>query len=93
MPGLNKKLASFSFRIVQDLAESKSNKYELEYKKVSPAYTSQIGKVKFAKKYGISVHQAASAVIGRRALGIRERIPKWLKPFVKKEGKKDKEIK
>ena len=88
MPGLNKKLASFSFRIVQDLAESKSNKYELEYKKVSPAYTSQIGKVKFAKKYGISVHQAASAVIGRRALGIRERIPKWLKPFVKKEGKR-----
>ena len=44
---------------------------------VNPAYTSQIGHHKFMKKYGISSHESAALVIGRRCLGFKrvEKIP------------------
>lgn len=41
---------------------------------VDPAFTSVIGGVKYQESLGLSVHQAAALVIGRRALRIRERI-------------------
>ncbi|WP_070104536.1 IS200/IS605 family accessory protein TnpB-related protein [Saccharococcus caldoxylosilyticus] len=40
-------------------------------KKVNPAYTSVIGRFKYRKKYGLSVHESAALVIGRRGLGFR----------------------
>ncbi|GLH65160.1 IS200/IS605 family accessory protein TnpB-related protein [Parageobacillus sp. G301] len=40
-------------------------------KKVNLAYTSAIGRFKYMKKYGLSVHESAALVIGRRGLGIR----------------------
>ena len=46
---------------------------------VHPAYTSIIGKLKYKDTYGLSDHQAAAFVIGRRALGYTEKIPKALK--------------
>lgn len=48
----------------------------IHFKKVNPAYTSVIGRFKYSKKYGISVHEAASFVIGRRGLGFDEKLPK-----------------
>ncbi|RGR75463.1 transposase, partial [Holdemania filiformis] len=36
---------------------------------VNPAYTSQIGKEKYSRKMGCTVHMAASFVIGRRGMG------------------------
>lgn len=36
---------------------------------VDPAYTSQIGKFLFMRKYGISIHSAASYAIGLKGLG------------------------
>ena len=50
----------------------------LKIKKVNPAYTSVIGRFKYAKMYGLSVHEAASFVIGRRGLDFEEKIPKEL---------------
>lgn len=47
-----------------------------DYKFINPAYTSVIGRFKYSKLYGISVHEAASFVIGRRGLGFVEKIPK-----------------
>jgi IS605 OrfB family transposase len=47
-------------------------------KKVNPAYTSVIGRFKYMKKYGLSVHESAAFVIGRRGLGYYERLPKEL---------------
>lgn len=47
-----------------------------DYKFVNPAYTSVIGRFKYSKLYGLSVHEAASLVIGRRGLGFDEKIPK-----------------
>jgi IS605 OrfB family transposase len=42
---------------------------------VNPAYTSQIGKMKYLHRMRSSVHQAASYVIGRRGMGFHEKIP------------------
>ena len=43
--------------------------------RIDPAYTSMIGRVKFARPYGLSVHAAAALSIGRRAMGLSERPP------------------
>ncbi len=43
--------------------------------RVNPAYTSLIGRVKFARLYGLSAHAAAALSIGRRAMGHSERPP------------------
>lgn len=45
-----------------------------QIKKVNPAYTSVIGRFKYSKLYGLSVHEAASFVIGRRGLGFKEKL-------------------
>jgi IS605 OrfB family transposase len=42
---------------------------------VNPAYTSLIGLVKFAPRYGSSVHAAAALAIARRAMALSERLP------------------
>ena len=44
-------------------------------KTVNPAYTSVIGKLKYSKKYGISVHEAAAFAIARRGLELQEQVP------------------
>jgi IS605 OrfB family transposase len=40
---------------------------------VNPAYTSVIGAVNFAQRFGISIHQGAALAIARRGLGLREK--------------------
>jgi hypothetical protein len=44
------------------------------HRRVNPAYTSIIGRVKFAHRYGLSVHEAASVTIAQRAMGCTERL-------------------
>ena len=56
-----------------------------QIKQVNPAYTSVIGRFKYAEKYGLSVHEAAALVIGRRGLGFKEKLPKVLIEKLKKE--------
>ena len=41
---------------------------------VNPAYTSALGEKKYAKPYGLSPHEAAALVIGRRFYGYGERL-------------------
>jgi len=55
--------------------------------KVKPPYTSVIGILKYQAQYGISNHEAAGYVIGRRALGYsEEKIPKqFIKYLTKKQ--------
>ena len=59
-----------------------------EVKKVNPAYTSIIGRFKYTKLYGLSVHEAASFVIGRRGLGYNEKVPKEFIDLLKNGVKK-----
>jgi hypothetical protein len=54
---------------------------------VPARFTSLIGYFKYSETYGLSVHQAASFVIARRALGFDERMPKEiLKRLAPREG-------
>jgi hypothetical protein len=55
---------------------------------VNPAYTSVIGRFKYMKKYGLSVHESAALVIGRRGLGYQERLPKELIDIIKTKVKR-----
>ena len=85
---LNEVLSSFADTKVTMLAESKSNKYSIGLVKVNPAFTSQIGKFKYMRHYGISVHEAAAFVIGRRGLGYQDKIPKPMRHLIP-DGKKN----
>ena len=85
---LNEVLSSFAYTKVTMLAESKSNKYSIGLVKVNPAFTSQIGKFKYMRHYGISVHEAAAFVIGRRGLGYQDKIPKPMRHLIP-DGKKN----
>lgn len=76
---LNKKLSEFSYRTMTTLAFSKSLKYEVPVKAVNPAFTSQIGKIKYMKRYGISIHEAAAFTIARRAQGHKDLLPDTFK--------------
>jgi hypothetical protein len=42
---------------------------------VNSAFTSVIGRIKYAKRLGVSVHQAAALAIGRRSMGYSETCP------------------
>jgi IS605 OrfB family transposase len=74
----NRLVHSFAKTKIQKAITSRGIKFGMKIKKVNPAYTSVIGRFKYSKKYGISVHEAASFVIGRRGLDYDESIPKEL---------------
>ena len=58
-----------------------------QIKKVNPAYTSVIGRFKYSKRYGLSIHEAAALVIGRRGLMYDEKLPREVLAFVQKRIK------
>jgi IS605 OrfB family transposase len=45
------------------------------HRRVNPAYTSIIGRVKFARRYGLSTHRSAALAIARRAMQLSEKLP------------------
>lgn len=74
----NRLVHSFAKKKLQKALISRGLRFGFKIKKVNPAYSSVIGRFKYAKKYGLSVHEAASFVIGRRGLDFEEKIPKEL---------------
>lgn len=75
-PAQARVLSSLAYAQYQQLLDSKCARQGVQLIRVDPAYTSVIGRVKYALKQGISVHQAAAQVIGRRAKGYVERPPR-----------------
>ena len=73
---LNKILSQFAYSKITDMIEARGYKDGVAVFKRNPAFTSQIGKVKYMKSKGISIHIAAAYVIGRRALNYNEKVPK-----------------
>ena len=61
-----KLLSGFAYSTYQMMLQSKCEMAGIEWISVNPAYTSQIGHHKFMKRYGISSHESAALVIGRR---------------------------
>ena len=74
-------LSSFSYGKVKAYFISRGYREGVDVHQVNPAYSSVMGRVKFMERYGLSVHQAAALVLGRRLLGCSERIPRrWVCP-------------
>lgn len=59
-------LSSFNYSHILQNLESRAFQGGIEFYTVSPALTSVIGRIKFAKRYGLSVHHAAALCIARR---------------------------
>ena len=69
-------LSSFSYGKIKAYFLSRGYRQGVEIRRVNPAYSSVIGRVKFMERYGLTVHQAAALVLARRLLGCSERIPR-----------------
>ncbi len=80
----NRKISMFAYDKIHELIESKSRKYGIRVIWINPAYTSQIGKMKYMRPKGLAVHQAAAYVIARRGMGLNESIPAYLVKFLPK---------
>ncbi|MDR3624352.1 MAG: IS200/IS605 family accessory protein TnpB-related protein [Chlamydiales bacterium] len=68
-------LSSFAYSSIITHVKSRSAKFGVEVREVNPAYTSVIGRVKFSKRYGLSIHHAAALSIARRSLRFSEKLP------------------
>jgi IS605 OrfB family transposase len=72
-------LSSFAYSSILTYLKSRAQKEGVEIQEVNPAYTSIIGRVKFSKRYGLSIHHAAALVIARRSLRFSEKPASSLK--------------
>ena len=79
----------FVYRKVLVAVEREAKREGVKLRKVHPAYTSVIGRLKYQPQFGISVHESAALVIARRGgLKIRrENVPKTLKHKLAMLGK------
>jgi IS605 OrfB family transposase len=73
---LRRVLSRFAYRSILDRIVRVASKEGVEVWGVNPAYTSVIGMLKYAPMYSLSKDVAAAYVIGRRALGFSEKVPK-----------------
>lgn len=69
----------FIYSKLLSMLEVKAIRENVQYFKVKPQFTSKIGLYKYCHQYGLDVHNGAALVIGRRAFGFNEKIPKILK--------------
>lgn len=70
----NHHMTLFAYQRIASSIENQSLKREIAFCKIDPAYTSQMGKFLFMRKYGISIHQAAAYTIGLVGLGLYEKL-------------------
>lgn len=66
-------LSCFAYRRVIQHLRAAAFRVGVEVLPVHPAYTSTIGAVNYAARFGISIHQGAAIAIARRGLGLSER--------------------
>ncbi len=74
-PAYARKLSRFAYEFMGQGIRARARKEGVEVLEVNPAWTSLLGRVKYQKRYGLSVHEAAALVIARRGLGLREELP------------------
>lgn len=82
----NRMLSSFAYQSILIHLKARGASKGIEVYNVNPAFTSLIGRVKFAKRYGLSIHIAAALCIGRRYLGCSERMPQPCQEFPDGKG-------
>lgn len=74
----NRMSSNFVYRKIITTIISICIKDEVSLAYVPAYYSSLIGRMKYQKSYGLSIHQSAALVLARRAMGYKEKIPKQL---------------
>ena len=75
----------FAYRSLLEKIHSLARKRSVEVLEVNPQDTSTIGMLKYAPQLHLSKDVAAAYVIGRRALGFEERLPRGYKALLKED--------
>ena len=83
LPKLRQKLQKWVYKGLLQKIEIVARRNGIQVIKVNPAYTSIIGKLKYAPLYNIDKDTAGAYVIARRGLGFKERLPKKYKELLK----------
>jgi transposase, IS605 OrfB family, central region len=76
------RLQKWSYKRLLEKIEILARRNGIEIKKVNPAYTSVIGKLKYSPQYNIDKDIAGAFVIARRGLGYKEKLPKNYKELL-----------
>lgn len=69
-------ISSFSYTSIKKTIKSKAFRSKIEVFEVNPSFTTVIGKVKFAKRYGLNNHLSAALTIARRFMNASEKPPR-----------------
>ena len=75
----NKKISIFAHKKLITSIKSRAFKESLEVSYINPAYTSFIGKLKYMKAKGLSVHVSAAYCVARRGLEYTEKLKQYSK--------------
>ena len=67
-------LSIFRSRQLRDAVEREAGRAGIEVRYVDPAWTSELGSLKYRRRCRLGRHHAAALVIGRRGLGFGERL-------------------
>jgi IS605 OrfB family transposase len=85
MPKLRQRLQKWAYKGLLQKIEIVARRNGIQVIKVNPAYTSIIGKLKYAPLYNIDKDTAGAYVIARRGLGFKETLPKNYQKLLKDE--------
>ncbi|WP_022799312.1 IS200/IS605 family accessory protein TnpB-related protein, partial [Thermus islandicus] len=84
--GFRKKQHRFAYRSLLEKVHALARKRGVEVLEVNPQDTSTIGMLKYAPQLSLSKDVAAAFVIGRRALGLEERLSKGYEALLQDES-------
>ena len=68
-------LSSFAYSAILQALRSRAYRQAVELFDVNPAFTSLLGRIKYATRYGLTTHHAAALCIARRHQGFSESLP------------------
>lgn len=74
----NEMLSHLSTSLFRTSLESRCRRFGVELRRVNPAFTSVIGMIKFMQPYGLNSGTSAAMTIARRAMNLKENLPKCL---------------
>ncbi|MDN5348220.1 MAG: hypothetical protein PWP65_1784, partial [Clostridia bacterium] len=78
----NRMASNFPYAKMVEAVCRRATKEGVPFKLVPSRYTSTVGYWKYMRRYAVPVHCAAALVVGRRAMGFKERVTKELKQLV-----------
>ena len=72
-------ISGFVYKKIYNYLNAKAYRNDIYIYLINPAYTSLIAKLKYMRPLGLSIHICAAYVIGRRGMGFKEKVPKYLR--------------